>query len=277
MGSALKLRTTLKPADRAGIVETTLRYGITPTARGVERLKGVQMDLGDQIDTLIAQAHASGGSVPVEAVLQSLDEARKRVGGPRVNAAKNLAAVDRVEQSFLRHMNKFGPNRLTLEDLQKLKTDAYKEIDFGRSQQKANKGSEEAYRAMARDARGEIEKQVPTIAEVNRQYGATERAMPEIERAAARVGNRDFMGIGVPIKSTAGAMAGEAMGGPGMGTALGLAAGFFDVPSIKARTALQAEALRNKRVFGGRTPPKSHTVPRAVALQVGRMAEDQQE
>jgi hypothetical protein len=277
MGSALKLRTTLKPKDRAGVVETALQYGITPTARGVERLRGVQVDLGDKIDDLITQAGTSGGSVSVESVLQGLDEVRQRMGGPRVTAAKDVAAINRVERAFRENMNQFGPARLTIEDLQKLKTDAYKQINFDRRQQKARVGTEEAYKSMARDARGEIEKQVPAIAEVNRQYGATERALPEIERAAARVGNRDFMGIGVPIKSTAGAMVGDAIGGPGVGTALGLTAGFFDVPSIKSRMALQAEALRSKRAVGGRTPLRSHTIPRAIVAQTGRLSEDQQE
>ena len=269
MESAMKLRTTLPRKDRAGVVETMLENRAMPTEKGVNKLRARQFDLGDQLDTLIAQAGAQGGRVPVSAVTQGLEKLRQEYGRPSVAGASNLKAVDAAEQAFLDHVNRNGPAALSVEDLQNIKTDAYKRISFDRSNQKADLPTQEAYKSIARDARGEIEKQVPQIADVNRQYGDIERALPEAERAANRIGNRDFMGIGIPIKIGAGTAIG---GGNFLGGAAGALLGGLDTPRIKSWAAIQAEALRKRKLAN-----PSYTGTRAAAAQAGRLPEDQQE
>jgi hypothetical protein len=266
--SALKLGTTMNRPDRARVVETVLEHKVLPTEGGVRKLHAAQEALGDEIDTLIQQAGQRGGSIPAMAVFADLKQLRQRLGGPTLAAADDLRAIDSVARDYMLHLQRIGQKRLTVEDLQRLKTDAYRRINFNRSQQKAAIGTEEAYKSVARTARQEIEKKVPEIAAVNRRYGDIEHSLPAVERAANRISNRDILGIGVPIKTGAGA----ALAG-GLGGLAGIATGLLDTPVIKARLAHMIEALRKKGYVGGAVPT-SRTGTRAIAAQAGRLQDD---
>lgn len=262
--SSLKLRTTLPREDRSAIVETVLKEGALPNEKGVRTLQRRQEGLGDDIDRLIAGATRTGGKVPVGQVTQGLNDVRQRMGGPRIEAASDLATIDAIEKQWMADNAAAGRTHMNVDDLQKFKTDIYKRINFNRSQQKASLPQEEAYKAMGRDARGAIEGFVPEIAETNRRWGDIEQALPEVERAANRIGNRDIMGIGVPVKMSAG---GALLGGA-PGAVLGGLTGMLDTPVTKARLARSLEKWRTNK------HEKPWTLERALAAQAGRTQED---
>lgn len=267
--SALKLPTTMPRKDRAAVVETVLENKLLPNEKGYQRLVDLQEDLGNQIDVLIAQANATGQRIPASRLLRGMKDVRGRLGGAGINAMEDLRAVQTTIDDWLDGLKAQGIRTLGIEDLQKIKTDAYKRINFNKSQQKAVVGSEEAAKSIAGEARKQIEKQVPAIADVNRRYGDLERAKPVFERAASRIENRDFMGIGTPVKTTAGG----AIGGI-PGALFGLATGGMDMPSVKSRAAIQAEALRKMGFGKGMTPAETWTLQRALAAQAGRMRDE---
>jgi hypothetical protein len=264
--SALKPPTTMPRADRAKVVDTILDEGVLPNEKGVRQLGETQRDLNDQLDVLIGDATRRGGSVPTARVTAGLPKVRAKMGGPTLEAAADLKDIDAAELAFLEHMAKTGRSRMTVQDLQDFKTDAYKRINFGRSQQKAKIGTEEAYRDMAREARGAIEDFAPEVAPINRRWGDIEQAEPVLERAAGRIGNRDMLGIGVPIKAGVGAAIG---GAPG--AMLGAVTGALDAPMIKARLARSLEKLRKYK------GDKTLTGTRALAAQAGRTQDDPEE
>jgi hypothetical protein len=261
--SALKLPTTMKRADRADVVDTVLRERVLPNEKGVRQLGETQNDLNSQLDQLIGDATARGGSVPTTAVTAGLPKLRAKMGGPTLEAAADLKDIDNAELAFLEHMAKTGRSKMTVQDLQDFKTDAYKRVNFGRSQQKAKLGTEEAYKDMAREARGAIEGFAPEVAPINKRWGQIEQAEPVLERAAARIGNRDLIGLGVPVKAGLGAAVG---GAPG--AMLGAATGALDTPMIKARLGRSLEKLREYK------GDKTLTGARSFAAQAGRAQDD---
>jgi hypothetical protein len=272
MESSLKLSTTMKRPERARVVETMLENKALPNERGIDTLREAQAALGDEIDTLIAGAATTGQRVPATRLLRGLRDVRTKLGGAGLEAADDLAAVQGVVDKWLDSLKAQGIRTLGIEDLQKIKTDAYRRIKWekGGPQQKPMP-VQLAHKSIAGEARKQIERQVPEIADVNRRYGNIEATLPVVERSANRIANRDLVGIGTPMKTTAGG----AIGGL-PGALFGLVSGALDSPVMKARLANRLEALRRKG-YGKGQPTNSYTTTRAAAAAAGRTPTEEQE
>ena len=240
--SAAKFSTAKGTKKRDEWVQTALDEDLMPTGGGVRKMADLRIDLNNQIDTLINAAAASGGTVPIQRLMREMPALVDKMGPPRQTGAKDVLAIGKVINDYYKQQIMAGKVHLTVKELQDFKTDIYKKIDWDRSQQKAKPPVEEARKAMGRQARGAIEEFVPEIADVNRRYGRLEELQPHLERSANRIGNTDFLGIGTPIKTGAGAAVG---GAPG--ALMGAAVGILDMPKVKSRLALTLNALsRNK-------------------------------
>ena len=100
---------------------------------------------------------------------------------------------------------------------------------------------EATLKAIAKAAREQLEMLDPALAQLNAAYGNVSEVQRKIQNpAAARVGNRDLIGIGAPIKAAAGAATG---GGPG--AVLGALQGIIDAPTIKSNLAIGANRIGN--------------------------------
>lgn len=297
--SAAKFPTTMDPAQRTKIVNTALDEGIMPTQSGVEKAKTMIDDLNEQVISKIDAATQSGQRIAVDDLFQYLDDVRAnaRLSGEPV---ANLKAINRIEeqirgtwgggqkkphqhgakpQGLVDQHGRPIPSRtpkqgkvfLDPKEAQRIKQNIYKEVNYA-SEKVLFK--DDAKKAVARAAKVELEKIYPELKGLNAKEGALLSLLEEIERSANRISNRDFSGIGLPIKGTAGSSVGGSLGGElgaKVGAVVGLAQGILDVPSVKARIAI---AIRQAK--RGEMSRKGAAV-RSAAFQTGRAAENNEE
>ncbi len=102
MNSAVKpLAKAHKTGDAQIAVDTLLKYGISPTERGVDKLQSVLDDLNQQIAGKIAVSGA-GKSVSRENVMRALEDTRKKFTA-QVNPTADLNAIQQVGDEFASH------------------------------------------------------------------------------------------------------------------------------------------------------------------------------
>lgn len=102
MNSAVKpLAKAHKTGDAQIAVDTLLKYGISPTERGVDKLQSVLDDLNQQITGKIAVSGA-GKSVSRENVMGALGDTRKKFTA-QVNPTADLNAIQQVGDEFASH------------------------------------------------------------------------------------------------------------------------------------------------------------------------------
>lgn len=225
--SAVKWRTTIPPEQRQRMTDTALREGLPPSYRGVGKMHDTIRQLNSQLDDLISKA---SGPIDTNVVFKYLDDVKRDLGGFKVNAPNDVAAVQAIEDSFRDYLNQTGKTTVTPAELQRFKTDAYTRINFDMRQGTASYAGNEASKAMARAAKEEIEKVSPEVKAVNERLGTLLEMRPELERAAGRVENKNMIGISEPI----GVAAGGALA-PGSETAGAVAGGAL--MALKRRSA----------------------------------------
>jgi len=219
MEGSAKFSTVIPKAQRKRMVGTMLDEGITPSSRGVDKLSDLVGEQGRIVDELLAEAQTRG-SVPLGEVLRPVAGLRSTRG---TSLAGGSAADDAVTQ-FIRDRivdaRRQGKTALTAEDLQRLKRDLYDQINWNaRRQVDEVPVLEEARKTMARGAKEQIERLAPGVKDANEQFGRLLELQAPLERAASRIENRQFIGMGDYLGGGAGLAAG-ALGSPALGAAV---------------------------------------------------------
>ncbi len=266
--SAAKFGTTIPTNERRAMAQTALREQIPLTAEGVTKTRGLIGELDNRINDLIIDAERSGKQIPRSAIYQNIRDVRQKLGGPKIEAAQDLAVVRDITKSFDDYMSRIGKTSFTPTELQRFKQDLYTRINFDRSTQTASIPKEETYKSLAGAAREELEQLAPEIKGINRREGQLLELLPNLERSAARIENRDITSIGPGIKASGGgAVAGD------VGAAVGLGASIFDLPRVKSKLALGL-ARGQQQGLGGLTDNSlRNMLMRQILLQQGRVNE----
>lgn len=266
--SAAKFGTTIPTNERRAMAQTALREQIPLSAEGVTKTRSLINELDSKINNLIIDAERSGKTIPRSAVYQNIRDVRQKLGGPKIEAAKDLATIREITKSFDDYMERIGKTSFTPTELQRFKQDLYNRINFDRSTQTASIPKEETYKALAGAARSELETLAPDIKGINRREGQLLELLPNLERSAARIENRDITSIGPGIKASGGAaVAGD------VGAAAGLGASIFDLPRVKSGLALRL-AKGQQQGLGGLTDNSlRNMLMRQILLQQGRTDE----
>lgn len=242
--SAAKFSTTLKPEQRAQIVQTALDYGVMPTSKGVAKVEGRLGILNAHLDDLIETATSSGQKIPVNAVFQHLAELRKTKGGVRLGNDSDLAAIDKIAGEFHRSMKKRGKSELTPKELQAFKVSAYKDINWDAKRMTGTPIKEDAYKSMARGAKDAISQAVPEANEINKLLGELYELQPHLSRSASRIDNRNPIGLTTPINVGAGGYLGSVADSAGLGVAAGVVASALNNPKMQARIAIALNKMK---------------------------------
>ena len=239
--SALKFRPSIKPAQRASMTKTALSQGIMPTVTGLRKITDRLDVLDSGLNSIIDTATQKGSTIPRGAVLSKLKKLRRDLGGAKVNASQDLKVIDRMAKDFSENLNRLGKTRLTPRELQDLKTDAYKRINFDIQAGSAEAAKSATTKAMAKAAKESLEQIDPNIQGINREMGDLLELNTELERVVSRLDNRNLISLDAAAKTAAGG----ASGVPG-GPALGVTASVLGAPRVKARTAMILENIRRK-------------------------------
>lgn len=265
--SALKFRPSIKPAQRGNMVRTALDQGIMPTTGGLQKITDKLDVLNTGLDEIIDAATESGKTIPKEAVFSKLKQLRRDLGGAKIDAPVDLRVIDRLEKQLDENLKRLKKDRLTPRELQDLKTDAYKRINFDITQGRAGFAKQEARKAIAKGAKESLEAIDPSIKRTNRQMGDLLELNKELERVVTRLDNRNLISLDTAVKIGAGAATGTAVG-----TAAGVGASVFGAPRVKARIAIILENLRRaadtREIIKNKLPP---VLARSLLVVAGRL------
>lgn len=233
--SAMKPSTTIPKNQRVELLDQGLELGATPTIRSQNKIEEKKQSVYDDIEALENSVDASTTS-PQGRLFDHVDEVRRDYNPPILNSAEALATIDKVVDAQLEALYLNGGQPLTVKDLSRIKKHIYKNVSFDKKQasRSIDQPAEETMKAIARSAKEQIEEIIPDVKTLNAEYGKIANVQDKIQNpASARVGNRDLVGIGAPIKVTAGA----ALDG-GVGTVLGGILGLVDAPVTKSNLAV---------------------------------------
>jgi hypothetical protein len=261
--SALKPSTTLGPDKTGKIVQTALDENIPVSKGGLAKLG----DLIDDLNSQVKQTIASDPDRPIDtaAVTQPL-KALKLKFANQVNPNADLAAIDSSEKEFLHNqgarpgqpatppqptgiLDASGqpvmspgspatpptpPRPMRAEDAQTMKQGTYQQLS-SKAYGELGTASEESQKALARGLKEEIAKQFPEIGPVNARESKMLDLQPVLEKAVARIGNHQFLGIGTPI--TVGATK-AVTGSSKLAGVAGILKAVLDDPNVKSRLAI---------------------------------------
>jgi len=236
--SALKPSTTLTDAESAKLIKTGLDEGITLDRSGIIKAEKRINELSERIDNLLnlnPTAKISGN-----VVTKYLDDLENQATEFIYNSRQKAKEIQKVRKTVKQTINDFKKkhgkpdDKMTAKEMQKFKQSIYDEIDWD-IEKKGGQGiyEQKGLREVGRAAKESIEKMYPDVADLNAQLGNLLEAKPFFERAKRRIANRDMIGIGTPMKATAGRAVGGDVGG-----ALGVVLGAADAPGIKSKIGL---------------------------------------
>tara|TARA_R110000851_G_scaffold93507_1_gene203773 strand:+ start:932 stop:2470 length:1539 start_codon:yes stop_codon:yes gene_type:complete len=261
--SAMKPSTTLTPDARKNLLETAMDLNARPNVKSVEKLKRQQQGVFDEISEIenSAGAKAFGDFVDNSELFTGIPEVAAKYAPPSTTARADLNSIAKVMQDQLDSIEAMGipGSRLSIDDLTKIKRNIYEKVKFDEGQLagRMDRPTERTYKAIARAAKEQLEIYIPEVKELNKLYGDIAQVQKKLQIPASnRIGNRDVIGIGAPIKAGAGAAASGSVG-----TAAGVLAGLMDTPSIKA--SLGINARRAGKVV---RDPATSGILRATAL-----------
>ena len=270
--SAAKFPTTLDikggRGARTKLAETALKHRIMPTDKGAIKFEKIQNDLIEKIGGMVDDATTAGKKIPKAQVNKYLKDARRKVGGVRVDAKKNLSQINELSKGINEQMKTVKGKYLTPAQAQQLKISAQAKAKYSALPGQApDTGTQQAAKSVARATKEGIEEAIPGIKEQNIELGKLKELSDPLARATARIENRDFVGIGTPLKM----MAGEAAAGKA-GTIMGAVGGVFE--ANKARIAMGMQALQDAGLGNLIDPSLKATLIQQGLLQSGRAGEE---
>ena len=256
--SGVKFSTKIKPARRSKIIQAALDEKITPTKAGLRKSQKLVEKYTNQVDDIIEKGIRAGKggkvSIKTDDVLSRLDDVRDTFEA----SAFGSDFADEITEISTKFKNKFG-DTLTAAQAQEVKRNTQQILrkSFG---QLSNVRSE-AGKAIARGLREELERAFPEVAKLNKKSSELIQLNKELERAVARLSNRDVFGLGTKILG-----AGGVAGGSGAGLIAALFEQVAGQASVKAKIAIAINKIRKKPITGKQVP----TLIRQLAFQAGR-------
>ena len=231
--SALKPSSTLRPAERARLLETGIREKIAPTLAGHDKLLGIRRDVEGTIEHSIAALPSSPG-ISTAAVVRRADTLK-----PTFQATVDPQPLTKMLTTQQKTFTKAHGPTLSPTKAQEIKKNTYRQMDpkYGEMQW----GPSEVKKAFARGIKEELESLYPELKTLNLRDQGLIELQQEIERAIGRINNSQIIGIGTPIGVEAG---GALLGKPG--AYAGLLRGILNQPTMKSRLAFALDRARKK-------------------------------
>lgn len=232
--SAMKPSTTIPLAKRNELLDIGLELGVTPTARNIDKLSGQRDQLFNEISTFESQM-SGAPTIPRDALFTKVSDVRKDFAAPKMFFERDAKLIDDTVKAQMAALDAIGAKKLTVNQVAEIKRDIYKNVKFDRKNRTSQQAVEETQKAIAKAAKEAIEKEIPEIAEFNKVYGKLSEVQNKLQIPAnKRLGNRDLLSLGAPIKAGVGNLLG---GIPG--AAMGVSAALDVFPSTKANAAIQ--------------------------------------
>jgi len=239
----LKQPTTLKPGVRDQNVRTALEGNFIPNSKGVDKLNAAITTTENKIASGIKAGEAAqvrGTFDKAIANLEALREEANISSDPVTNNALIDAEIVKMRENPL--LDEAGS--VDIGTVQKMKVAQGREIQKSYGEQKPqfqNQIDKARVRGLKEELELKLEEAFPELAATNKNLGALYSLKKSLDRAASRIENNQGIGIGLPIKSGAGAGLGSVFGptGAAIGGGIGTLIGVIEHPSVAPRLAQQ--------------------------------------
>ncbi len=216
--SALKPSTTLSDAERSSLILTGLKEKIPVNRAGLAKLTREIDGINDEIGKVIAKGKAAGDVVSTDKITSYLEQLKDRAG-KTINGRARLADIEEIEQSFLSQYGKTIPTDVA----QEIKKNTYQVLRKSYGEMKAV--AIESEKTLARGIKEQLAEKYPQLKYLNAQDSALIQLEKQLERAAGRIANRDVVGLGTTVASTANPLAGAVKA-------------IIDNPTVKSKLAI---------------------------------------
>ena len=242
--SAVKFSTTLDEGQRLRLAKTAVESGIMPTYDGLKKAWSKVNALNDRITNLIDKAQETGKTMSVKDLFKGFDDLEFRALSESSLPITASNAIKKVKKEITDANNKISREKLTPKEAQALKQQTYKELEEYYEKNLETPPTAEARKAVAKQAKLFLEEVIPEIKQLNKTEGSYLDLIKALDRPASRISNRDIIGIGTPIKASAGGI----IAGP-FGAAVGTGLGILDNPKVKARLAIMLKDMEKQGIL----------------------------
>lgn len=259
-----KFSTTLSQADKQKLIDTALEYGISPTFKGAAKLQTKIDALNASVDSIISKATKSGNPIPKKALFQHFKELRKEKGGPLIEGGSDLKFINKVAKEYDTHLKAIKSDTISVKDMQKIKQDVYRKINFDAKHLRGTPIKEDTFKAIGRGAKDSIEKSAPGIKAKNKELSDLYNLQPNLQRAANRIEQNNLVPINAPLNVLAGSTQ-----GPG-GVAVGVIASLLENSKLRAAIAQGAHNLQGHKLADLMKNSQGVSQARLAAILAGR-------
>lgn len=207
--SALKPSTALlkKSPD---VVKTGLKEGVRVSEGGLNKVRGIMEDIGEEISKVIDTGIAQKKVVAKRDLLPYLDEMKEYLGNS-LGGKELVRQVDDLSKKILKEL----PDNIPIEKAQKIKQTTQSLLSKYYS--KLAPTEIEAKKQLTRGLKEEIANQVPEIRALNARDSKLYGLEDALEAAMKRIGNKNIIGLGDMFALGSGGVTG---GKKGAGTVL---------------------------------------------------------
>lgn len=259
-GSAVKFSTTLKPEARAARIKTGIIERIVPSKEGLSKLRDTVEGVNNEIKGIINNASKTGDTLKADEIITRLDDLKSFYS----NAAAPQNFIDDIDK-LAEQFKGFHGESIPVETAQKIKQTTYQIIRKHYGELKSV--SIEGQKAIARGIKEELVLKYPELAKLNARESSLLSLEESIVKAVSRLENRDMIGIGSTIATTAGT---AATGVPHAGLLTGIGRALWDHPKVKSRIAFALQTARNKALIQSQSKIATGGL---AAFQASRMSE----
>lgn len=179
----------LKSGDAQTAIDTLLKYGISPTKAGVEKIKGLIDDLNNQVSGAIGSSTAT---VSKQKVLDALNDVRAKFTN-QVSPTGDLNAIDGVANDFAAHPALPAGDAIPVQQAQTLKQGTYGVLSKKYGQM--GSAETEAQKGLARGLKEEVASAVPGVQGLNAEESKLITTLNVSERRALTEMNKNPVGL----------------------------------------------------------------------------------
>jgi hypothetical protein len=268
----LKFPETLPHAREIAALDAGMANKLRSTWRGDHRLETITKGLNKELQGVVDDATRYGMHLDSEGAFRHLAELRRKKGGFKVEATKDLKTIDRIEDTVRGTL----PERyVTPRQMQDFKSDAYKRIYDPSSGKKKRQTVADTYTDLSKGAKETLQEKLPAVAAINKKLGPLLSLKKPLKTASEILPGEYGNITRATIPAIGGAMA-TYLGGPQIGFATGLGLAAFTSPLAKSRLAMALRKLQ-KGDIGWLQNNLNATELRAVLAIAGRKEEEQED
>lgn len=201
-GSSFKPTTTILPNVREKLIQDGLNLKAMPTPRSTKKIEKQRKKVQQQREKVLNESENLGRIIEEGQLYTKVDDVRKNYAPPKPSSVYAPKIIDDVLEEVSEGFYLNGGRRLTIPELDAIKKDIDKTINFNRinksGDSKATRGDidEEARLAVANAARELIYKHAPDLEPLNRQYGSIRNVQNNLQhQGTARNQNNSPIGL----------------------------------------------------------------------------------